>query len=113
MVGGGMRQAGIIAAAGLFALENNRRRLQQDHDNARILAEGLRQIEGLGVEHSEQQTNMVFITPPAGKTADLQSYLGKYNILVLGGSRGRLVTHLGITEEDIGFVIDRLKAFIS
>lgn len=116
MVGGGMRQAGIIAAAGLFALENNRERLQQDHDNAGNLAEGLRQIEGFTVQYQESQTNMVFVTPPADKVAGLPAYLAEHGILILGGSRVRpirLVTHLGISADDIGTVVEQIKRYCS
>ncbi len=116
MVGGGMRQAGIIAAAGLYALENNRERLQEDHDNARLLAEGLRQIEGFSVQYQESQTNMVFVTPPQDKVAGLPAYLAEHGILILGGSRVRpirLVTHLGISEADINTVVERVKGYCS
>jgi len=116
MVGGGMRQAGIIAAAGLYALENNRERLQEDHDNARLLAEELRQVEGFAVDYQETQTNMVFVSPPPDRAAGLQEYLAEHNILILGGSRIRpirLVTHLGITGEDIGVVIEKIRAYFT
>lgn len=111
MLGGGMRQAGIIAAAALYALENSRDRLRDDHDNARLLADGLRQIDGLDVEYQEAQTNMVFVTPPAGTAAKLQKFLADDDILILGGPRIRLVTHLGITEDDMLMTVDRIKQF--
>ena len=110
MVGGGMRQAGIIAAAGLFALEHNTRRLQEDHDHARLLAEGLAEIDGYKVEYDQAQTNMVFVSPPPDKVAGLQDYLGTNQVLILGGSRIRLVTHLDISREDIQTVIALFKS---
>jgi threonine aldolase len=110
MVGGGMRQAGIIAAAGLFALEHNTRRLQADHDHARLLAEGLAEIDGYKVEYDQAQTNMVFVSPPPDKVAGLQDYLRTNQVLILGGSRIRLVTHLDISREDIHTVIALFKS---
>ncbi len=110
MVGGGMRQAGIIAAAGLFALEHNTRRLQADHDHARLLAEGLAEIDGYKVEYDQAQTNMVFVSPPPEKVAGLQDYLRTNQVQILGGSRIRLVTHLDISREDIQTVIALFKS---
>ena len=111
MVGGGMRQAGVIAAAGLFALEHNIGRLQTDHDHARLLAEGLREVDGYEVEYSEAQTNMVFVSPPADKASGLQSYLSDHNVKILGGSRIRLVTHLDISAEDVETVLNLIKSY--
>lgn len=111
MVGGGMRQAGIIAAAGIYALEHNSARLQTDHDNARKLAEGLAGIDGFTVEYGPSQTNMVFVTPPAEKVAGLQSYCAEQGIVILGGSRIRLVTHLDVSEADIDFVVEKIGAY--
>ena len=110
MVGGGMRQAGIIAAAGIFALEHNTRRLQSDHDHAHLLAEGLAEIDGYKVEYDQAQTNMVFVTPPRDKATGLQDYLGANQVLILGGSRIRLVTHLDISREDIQTVVALFKS---
>lgn len=110
MVGGGMRQAGIIAAAGIFALEHNTRRLQADHDHASLLAEGLAEIDGYKVEYDQAQTNMVFVTPPRDKISGLQDYLRTNQVLILGGSRIRLVTHLDISREDIQTVVALFKA---
>jgi threonine aldolase len=113
MVGGGMRQAGIIAAAGLYALEHNRDRLQVDHEHARLLAEGLEKISGLAVEFEDSQTNMVFVTPASDRAEGLQPFLAEYGILILGGSTIRLVVHLDISREDIGFVIDRIGSYFA
>ncbi|MGA7276448.1 MAG: low-specificity L-threonine aldolase [Desulfocapsaceae bacterium] len=109
MLGGGMRQAGIIAAAGLFALEHHVQRLQEDHDNAQRLAAGLSQIEGFEVEYAEAQTNMVFVTLPEGLVGTFVSQLAEHGILVLGGKRVRLVTHLGIGAQDIDYVVERMQ----
>lgn len=111
MVGGGMRQAGIIAAAGIFALENHVERLQTDHDHAHLLAQGLGMIEGYTVEYPEAQTNMAFVSPPADKAPGLQSYLADHRVKILGGSRIRLVTHLDINREDVERVIALIKSY--
>ena len=92
MLGGAMRQAGIIAAAGLYALENNVERLRMDHGNAARLAQGLRQA-GL---QAEQHTNMAFVRIPAEQAAPLAGFLRERSILVLPGARLRLVTHLDV-----------------
>ena len=113
MVGGGMRQAGIVAAAGLYALDYNRDRLQIDHEHARLLANGLETIGGLQVEFEDSQTNMVFITPPSDRADGLQSFLAEHDILILGGSRIRLVVHLDISREDIEIVIDRVSSYFA
>ena len=91
-LGGGMRQAGVIAAAGLYALENNVERLAEDHRNAERLASGLR---GFDVA-VESHTNMVFVGLPPGKAQGLGEHLKTHGVLVLPGPRMRLVTHLDV-----------------
>ncbi|MHC4567399.1 MAG: low-specificity L-threonine aldolase [Planctomycetota bacterium] len=104
-VGGGMRQCGIIAAAGIEALENMTARLAEDHANARRLAEGIAEIEGLTVEPERVQTNIVFFDIVGGAvTAErLVTRLSDrgVRILQLGPARVRAVTHYGIEAEDI------------
>jgi threonine aldolase len=92
ILGGGMRQAGILAAAGLFALENNVERLADDHRHAARLADGLRALD-LAVE---VHTNMVFVRLPPEKAASLAEHLRSRGVLVLAGPRMRLVTHLDV-----------------
>ena len=101
MLGGGMRQVGILAAAGIHALENHIDRLAEDHDNARSLAEGLAQIQGLKVD--PVQTNMVFVDCPDGQAADLSKRLENQGIKIGGytGGKLRLVTHLDVSADDI------------
>lgn len=111
MLGGGMRQAGIIAAAGIYALENNIERLREDHDNAARLGQALGKMEELFVDEESLQTNMVFITPVAGDSEALVSYLNKNNILVDAGNSIRLVTHMQISQEDIDTTIKVIKEF--
>lgn len=92
ILGGAMRQAGVIAAAGLYALENNVERLAEDHRNAERLARGLRDL-GLPVE---QHTNMVFVRIPRQAVQGLFEHLKSNQIAVLPGERMRLVTHLDV-----------------
>jgi len=89
ILGGAMRQAGVIAAAGLYALENNIERLAEDHANAERLAKGLREA---GFEVEGPHTNMVFAKIPPG----MEDHLNKSGIKVLKGPRLRLVTHLDV-----------------
>jgi len=112
MVGGGMRQAGILAAAGLYALENNIQRLAVDHENAEFLTEGLAQFEQLQVERNPAQTNMVFFTMDTAKAIQLAQFLAKNNILVSPGQTTRLVTHLDISREDINYTLEMIGEFL-
>lgn len=111
MVGGGMRQAGILAAAGIHALENNINRLQDDHENANQLAEGLNRLtEPVVLDHSAQ-TNMVFFSLSESRAKKLAQFLKKHNILITPGDNTRLVTHMDITREDIDFVLEKMAEF--
>jgi len=103
MFGGGMRQAGVIAAAGIFALENNVERLADDHIRARRLAEAISEIPGFSVNIDQVQTNMVYISCKDGDADGLVSRLSNHgvDILTIDDSSVRAVTHLHITDEDI------------
>lgn len=105
MVGGGMRQAGILAAAGIFALEHNVARLAEDHHHAALLAEGLRRFPSIAVDMHPAQTNMVFFRAPAKLTENLAAFLKGRGILVSPGAVTRLVTHLDISADDIRSVL--------
>ncbi|MDE0846454.1 MAG: low-specificity L-threonine aldolase [Acidimicrobiales bacterium] len=99
MLGGGMRQTGLIAAAGLFAIQNNVNRLAQDHKNAALLATGLEQNDGITIEAN--QTNMVFIQLRK-ENESIQADLHDLGIRTIWNkSHCRLVTHIDITENDI------------
>jgi len=111
VLGGGMRQAGIIAAAGIYALENHIDRLQEDHEKAALLDEGLRKINGLEIESSAMQTNMVFVKQGKARSARLPEYLKEKGVLVDGDVRVRLVTHLDIDKDDIPTVIQAFKDY--
>lgn len=113
MVGGGMRQAGILAAAGLFALENNVERLAVDHRHAEMLAEGLSRFEELTVDKNPAQTNMVFFNADTAITQDLATFLSQHRILISPGKTTRLVTHLDISQEDITTILDAVAAFFT
>jgi len=101
MLGGGMRQAGIIAAAGVYAIENMIDRLAEDHENARALAEGLSAIPGITLA-PPPQSNLVFFTTQGWDLGKLMLRLGGQGILCLDeGGRIRMVTHYGIEREDV------------
>lgn len=101
MLGGGMRQAGIIAAAGIYALQNNVQRLAEDHANAALLAAELSELKQVKIDQSWVQTNMVFIMPEAGRAAALAQFLQGVGILVDPGKTIRMVTHLDVSREDV------------
>jgi len=105
VLGGGMRQAGIIAAPGIIALEKMIDRLEEDHRNAKRLAEGLAKIEGISVNLDMVQTNMVLFDVSGLGVADEQflSKLKENGVLALTNAKNkvRLVTHRGIEKEHI------------
>ncbi len=111
VAGGGMRQAGILAAAGLHALEHHVERLADDHLHARQLAEGLATINRIQVEYSASQTNMVFVTVPTDDVAPLALFLEESGIRITPGEHLRLVTHLDIGSEDINRVVDGFERY--
>ncbi|UZE95304.1 low-specificity L-threonine aldolase [Alkalimarinus alittae] len=111
MVGGGMRQAGILAAGIDYALTHNIERLKEDHDNSAYLATLLRDIPGVIVE--QPNTNMLYIElDSAVLGARLQNHLASRDILISGGKRIRLVTHLDINVADIEKFVAEVKAVI-
>jgi len=111
MLGGGMRQAGILAAAGIVALTSHVERLADDHDHAAFLARKLAEIDEIRIDLDAVQTNMVFMETPAQSGALLTSFLKDRGMLVSGRENFRLVTHLDITAVDIQKVIDAVKDF--
>jgi threonine aldolase len=104
ILGGAMRQAGVIAAAGLYALEHNVSRLAEDHANAERLAAGLREA---GFEVEPPQTNMVFVKAPDG----FADHMVNNKILVLAGPRMRLVTHLDVDAAGIDRALAAARSF--
>ena len=110
VLGGGMRQAGIIAAAGIVALDKMVDRLAEDHRNARFLAEGCARIDGLSVDLARVQSNMVVIDV-SGVVDDEMLFCSKLKekgVLAgsVGKSRLRLVTHWGIERDDVEGALD-------
>lgn len=112
MVGGGMRQAGILAAAGIYALENNLERLAEDHRNAARLAEGLSQIEALNGK-VQVHTNMVFVSVGLAGKSGIPSFMKSKGITILASDTLRLVTHLDVSSQDVETVLQAFKEFYS
>lgn len=111
MLGGGMRQVGILAAAGLYALEHNLSRLAEDHANAHLLAHGLVDADGLTLDTSKPPTNMVYINtrlPAEQVRSELEN---RFNVLssTFGAHRIRLVTHLDVDRDDIELAIQAIR----
>ncbi|MBS0290334.1 MAG: low-specificity L-threonine aldolase [Proteobacteria bacterium] len=112
VLGGGMRQAGVIAAAGIYALKNNIQRLQEDHENAQLLATLLNEIDGIEVETQDIQTNMMYVNLPAQHEQSISLFLKDKGIIFPRGKRIRLVTHLDIQRQDILTVVNEVKKFM-
>lgn len=112
MLGGGMRQAGILAQAGLFALEQHVTRLADDHRRAKLLAEGLAALPGIELDLSLVQSNMVFLRLCEGEPAPLLAFMKERGILFSGYGELRLVTHLQINDDDIEEVIDAFTEYL-
>lgn len=112
LLGGGMRQAGILAAAGLYALEHNIGRLAEDHANARALADGLRRLAPF--RPNEPQTNIVVVDVLDGRLGDWLSALEQQGVLAVafGPRRMRLVTHINITRDDIDEALRRFASLV-
>jgi threonine aldolase len=109
MLGGGMRQAGVIAAAAHYALEHNVERLAQDHRNAADLSAGLARIEPLTV--TTPQTNIFYVEIPEAACAQLAEALARQGIRASIAPRTRLVTHLDVTSADVKKTIAAFEAF--
>jgi len=107
ILGGGMRQAGVIAAAGLYALEHNVERLREDHENAARLAKGLRELG----QEAQLNTNMVLLKIPAEKAASLGEHMKKNGVLVLARAPMRLVTHLDVDAAGIERALQAFGSF--
>jgi len=105
VLGGGMRQSGVLAAAALYALEHHRDRLAEDHANAQRLADGIRRIDALRLEPETVDTNLVFfhVSPEWGSAADFSSRLKDCGVLMLatGPTMVRAATHLDVSQADV------------
>ena len=113
MVGGGMRQAGVLAAAGLVALDSMVERLADDHANARRLAQGLANVDGLGLDADSIQSNIVIfdVDQAIGSAADLAAALDREGVLVSspGPNSIRMVTHRHISSADVDDALGRMS----
>jgi threonine aldolase len=114
VLGGGMRQAGILAAAVIYALEHNIERLSEDHENAAYLAQALAQIDEIEVDLAALQTNILFIHVKGDYLA-LRDYLFKRGILLAKQpnkmGKVRCVTHLDVSRADLVEVVKQVKSF--
>ncbi|HZX26408.1 MAG TPA: low-specificity L-threonine aldolase [Telluria sp.] len=108
MLGGGMRQAGVLAAAGIYALEHNVERLAEDHANATALADGLR---ALGLTVSAPQTNIVYVDVPAERCAALQAALEAVHVRASITPKTRFVTHMDVDADGIARTVATFHTF--
>lgn len=117
VLGGGMRQSGVLAAAGIISITQMPKQLKQDHQNAKLLAEGLSKIDGCIINpEKDVQTNIVFFDLDSNKVkidvptlAD--TFKREYGILISGPGkwRCRFITHYMITKENVEYVLEKLK----
>ncbi len=117
LFGGSLRQAGIVAAAAVYAMEHNVARLQDDHDNARQLAHGLHSIVGVTVDVDAVESNLVFFHIDAlhGTAVQFVAAMREQGILIMpmGGQRVRAVTHLDVNAADIVRTLDTVRSCIA
>ena len=115
--GGALRQAGIIAGAALYALDHHIDRLKEDHENARLFAERIAEIEGLRISLDDVETNLVFfeIDPELGTAADLAARMKERGVRLgaLGRQLVRGCTHLDVSREQVLEAADRLADCLS
>ena len=116
-LGGGMRQAGLIASAGLVILDNLDAQIQEDHENAKILANGISEIEALSINVDKVKTNIMYFNLESNKINSNQLLEGMKKSGVLffevSPNQYRLVTHYGITKIDIDFTLSTFKKVLS
>jgi threonine aldolase len=117
MLGGGMRQAGVLAAAGLIALEYGPTRLQDDHDNAQVLAKRLAAIPGIALDPSKVRTNIIiFSVKPSGlSSSEFLSQIATQGVLAVpvDAHRVRMVTHLDVARSEVETAADRVMAVLA
>jgi threonine aldolase len=115
LFGGAWRQAGVLAAAGLIALEQGPTRLHEDHARARALAEGIEEATPGAVDLEQVETNMVLVDTEAVGPPLLEA-LGRLADLGVGAThaagRLRLVTHVGIDDDDVAFALDAWRSIV-
>ncbi|HUR96438.1 MAG TPA: GntG family PLP-dependent aldolase, partial [Pyrinomonadaceae bacterium] len=116
-LGGGMRQIGILAAAGVIAIEEGPKRLYEDHENARTLAEGVADIPGVSIDPSTVQTNIVIfdVSGTRKKSVDICAELKEAGVLAIGISEMqiRMVTHCDVTAADVATTVETLRRILA
>ncbi len=115
MYGGGMRQVGVVAAAGLYAVRHNLERLAEDHDNARILAEGLEPIKGIDATPERAETNIVMFDVPQGRALELVDAFGAEGVRVVpfGPSTIRATTHKDVSRDEIQRAVSSIQSVMT
>ena len=114
MLGGGMRQAGVLAAAGLIGLRDMRLRLAEDHHHAEMLAQGLAKIHGITVHPVSWRTNMIFFSVAANvESAHFVNVMKAQGILLAGGPRFRAVTHYWISKDRIEYILQTISKYVA
>ena len=115
-LGGGMRQAGLLAAAGIYALDNIYPKLNIDHENAKIMAEGLSSIKELSMDASKVKTNLIFFYLENSNLSDEQfiNKLLENNIKLdaKGNRKFRIATHTNFKKNDIDFVVETIQSMV-
>ena len=111
MTGGGLRQAGITAAAGLYALEHNVARLREDHDNAVWLEQQLRQI-GVKIAEPGAQTNVLYLRQSPALAAKFGPWMRERGVLISSGPLTRILTHLDVSRQDLQRVVELWREFL-
>lgn len=113
VLGGALRQAGMMAAAAIYALDHHVDRMADDHANARRLAEGLNQIDGVGVDQASMESNIVFATvdPGLGSAGELSCRLHERGVRLfdVGPDRLRMVTHLDVSADEIEQALEHFR----
>jgi len=116
-LGGGMRQAGVLAAAGLVALEKMTDRIIDDHENARTLAEGISNIDGIRINLDRVKTNIIYFSldhPKVGGALLLEKMVEQnIHFFELGPSWFRLVTHAGVSKDDVDDTVREFERILS
>jgi len=112
MFGGGMRQSGILAAAGIYAIENNIERMEKDHARAKTIAKAIDEMDHVSVDVDAVQTNMVYFSANDYTASEVSQKMAKAGIDMfdISPTHCRIVTHLHITDEDVQGVIEALAS---
>jgi threonine aldolase len=109
MLGSGMRQVGVVAAAGLVALDSMIDRMQEDHDSAKRFASRMAEMNGIGVDPEHIQTNIIRFDVPTHTGNQIAARMLEEGVLMNGGdSELRIVTHYGVSDHDYEFAVSAL-----